>query len=120
MKRGFSVLSPDYHAGLKDYLEVYEQHYDQIQKELMQRVENLPNLHAVIKRIPPEQIEETNRKSRDLMRKDILDGQWEPLVNQQREHGASYASMGVTFREWTELVVHFQKVLLPHMISTHL
>jgi rsbT co-antagonist protein RsbR len=107
------------HAGMKDFHACYETHHDDIRRDLMRLIEGLPHLARVIERTTPAQLEEQSRASRELMRQAIVDGVWGPLLRNQRQQGATYAAMGVPFREWFDLVGGFQKTLVPHLVEAH-
>lgn len=113
------VVTPEEHAGMKDFLDVYEAHYDEIHRRLLRAVEKLPGLSAAVKRTPQEQQDEQNRVSRALMREAILNGHWKPLLANQRAQGAMYAGMGIRFHEWFELVADFEKLLVPRLVERH-
>ena len=113
------IVTPEEQSGMKDFLEVYEAHYDEIYRRLLRSVEKLPGLHSLVKRTPPEQQDEQNRISRQLMREAILNGNWKPLLDSQRAQGAMYAGMGIQFHEWFDLVSDFEKLLVPRLVEKH-
>jgi rsbT co-antagonist protein RsbR len=116
---GVPVVTPEEQSGMKDFLEVYEAHYDEIYRRLLQAVDKLPGLSALVKRIPPEQLDEQNRISRELMHRAILKGDWKPLLANQRAQGELYAGLGVRFQEWFDLVSDFEKLLVPQLVEKH-
>lgn len=113
------VLSSAEQAGVKDFWEVYEEHYDEVYREVMRIAEELPQLASALERMTPEQLDEQNRTSRDLMRRAAINGDWAPLVENQREQGAFYAMRGVTFLEWFEVIGTFQQILVPHLVTRY-
>ncbi|HZA13948.1 MAG TPA: STAS domain-containing protein [Myxococcaceae bacterium] len=113
------IVTPEEQSGMKDFLEVYEAHYDEIYRRLLRSVEKLPGLHSLVKRTPPEQQDEQNRISRHLMRDAILNGNWKPLLANQRAQGEMYAGMGIQFHEWFDLVSDFEKLLVPRLVEKH-
>lgn len=104
--------------GLRDFFTTYEAHYDDLQHELLQLAERLPKLGVVIKAIPPAQLAEQSRISREELRRAIFDGAWEPLLARGRQEGAMYAGRGVTFQEWFDLVSAYQRLLVPHLVAS--
>ncbi|MBL8991760.1 MAG: PAS domain S-box protein, partial [Spirochaetia bacterium] len=69
------------------------------------------------KQIKPEQVELESKKSLDRMRRALVDGDWEPLRSHLKSQGAAYASMGIPFEEWFELVGFFGRILVPRMVE---
>jgi anti-anti-sigma regulatory factor len=114
---GLPVVRPDEQAGLKDFWEMSEAHHDEMYQALMRMVTGLPRLASALKRMTPAQLDEQNRTSRLLMRRALLENEWAPLVESQRQQGAFYASQGVTFLEWFEVVGTFQQILVPHLVK---
>jgi rsbT co-antagonist protein RsbR len=107
------------HPGMKDFFRSYEQRVDKLNEDLMLVVRRLPALESLVRRMTPEAMAENNRVSLLNMRKAVLDGDWEPLFERQRTDGATYAAMGIPFREWFDLVAAFQSSLTPHLITDY-
>jgi rsbT co-antagonist protein RsbR len=116
---GVPVVTPEEQSGMRDFLEVYEAHYEEIYRRLLEAVEKLPGLSALVKRIPKDQQDEQNRISRELMHRAILKGDWKPLLANQRAQGQLYAGLGVHFQEWFDLVSDFEKLLVPQLVEKH-
>jgi rsbT co-antagonist protein RsbR len=110
-------FTPAEQAGIKDFWETYEAHYDEIYQDLMKSLERLPQLWAAVRRMTPQEMDAQNRQSRDLLRNAVLEGAWQPLFENSRQQGAVYAAMGVSFVEWFELVGDFQKKLVARLVS---
>ena len=107
------------HPGMKDFFRSYEQRVDQLNKELMGVVARLPALDALVRRMTPQALEESNRVSLTNMRRALMDGDWAPLLERQRTDGANYAAMGIPFHEWFDLVHAFQTSLVPHLVADY-
>jgi rsbT co-antagonist protein RsbR len=116
---GLPVLRPAEQAGMKDFWESYEAHYDEILQELLSVVARLPQFAAALERLTPEQLDKQNQASRELMRRAVLENDWAPLIEDQRRQGAVYAAQGVTFLEWYELIGPFQQILVPYLVSLY-
>lgn len=114
---GVPVISAECQKGMADFYHIYDSLFDEVQKKLLESVAKIPSLAALVKRIPKEQQEEQNRQNRVLLRKAILDGEWENWIAMQRAQGPFYANQGIRFREWFELVSDFKDVLLPHIMK---
>jgi rsbT co-antagonist protein RsbR len=107
------------HPGMKDFFRSYEQRVEKLNEELMAVVRRLPSLEALVRRMTPDALAESNRLSMENMRKALVGGDWGPLFERQRSDGASYAAMGIPFREWFDLVAAFQSSLTPHLIADY-
>ena len=112
-------LGPEHKAGLSDFWQAYEANYDKITADLLLFCEKLPGLAAAIKSMSQAQLDDQSLRSKELLRSAILEGNWQPLIADNRSQGANYAAMGVAFREWFELVGAFQKMVIPHLVTTH-
>ena len=107
------------HPGMKDFFRTYEQRVEKLNEDLMQVVRRLPSLDALVRRMTPSELAENNRVSMENMRKAIVDGEWAPLLERQRSDGATYAAMGIPFREWFDLVAAFQSSLIPFLVADY-
>jgi rsbT co-antagonist protein RsbR len=116
---GMPVLRPPEHAGLKDFWEAYEANFDGIQTEVLRMAGELPQLGLALKRLTSDQLDEQTRISRQLMRRAVLENDWAPLLDNNRQQGAFYAAQGVSFRDWYEVVGAFQQILVPHLVTAY-
>jgi rsbT co-antagonist protein RsbR len=105
-------------AGMKDWWDVYEAHYDVLQAALLERVRALPGLDAVLRRMTPAQLAEQSAAARADLRQ-AVEGNWEPLFQSWRKQGPSYAAADVPFGEWFQLLASFQQLLLPELIRVY-
>jgi anti-anti-sigma regulatory factor len=111
------IVSGISRRGMEDFWEAYEQCYDAALALMMDRVRKQPHLSKVLASMPDEDLERERDRGRALMRGALLENLWEPLLEQQRAQGALYATIGVPFHEWFELISAFQNVVLPSLIS---
>ncbi len=109
----------DERQAVKDYWAVYEAHFDDIQAGIMRELAGDPEFAAILKMTPPDVQEENSRKSRNLTRRAIIDGDWEPYWADLRVQGEIYAKMGLSFRAWFKAVGAFRTVLSPHLFEAH-
>ena len=107
------------HPGMKDFFRSYEPRVDELNEELMAVVRRLPSLDGLVRRMTPEALAESNRVSMENMRLALMEGNWDPLFERQRTDGATYAAMGIPFREWFDLVSAFTASLTPHLIADY-
>jgi rsbT co-antagonist protein RsbR len=113
------ALPPGTPQGLRDFWQVYDDNYDDLQRELLVMCTKLPRLDAVIKQMAPEQLKQQSEHSRKQLHDAIFDGAWQPLLDDGRQQGAVYAGLGVPFHEWFELVSGYQHLVVPLLVSRH-
>ena len=116
---GEPILTAGEQKAMADFWTVYDSKYDEVQKQLLAAVEDMPELAAIVRRMSPDQMANENRRSRDLMRKAVNDGAWAAMLESNRVQGETYAAAGVPFREWFELVSDFQRVMLPAVFERY-
>ena len=116
-RTGLPLLTDREKSGMRDFWNAYETNYDAVYADLLEAVKELPDIASVVRAMTPEQLAEQDRISRKLMRDAVLEGKWEPLLENQRTQGEFYAAMNVGFREWFELISSFQRLLVPQMVT---
>ncbi len=104
--------------ALKDFLEVYDAHYDEVMTSSMSLLAGDPKAGAIQTHGPIEQ-EAKSQKVRRLLRRAIVDGDWEPYWNDLRAQGSTFARMGLTFPAWVKIVGAIRTVLTPHLVSAY-
>jgi rsbT co-antagonist protein RsbR len=112
-------LSPVEKAAMKDLWEITQRYEKQMRDELIRECEKIPSMAELMKRMTPEQMEDQNKASRVLTRAAFLEEDWAPLTAQQRQQGAMYASMGIPFADWFEVVSAYQKAIIPLMVKDY-
>ena len=105
-------------AGMKDYFDIYFKHEPELNAHLIEVCRGIPGLKTLIERTPPEQLEAQRKQSLENL-KAAADGNWKPLLDNQRVQGATYAMMNIPFNEWFELIAAFQKVMIPHLVAAY-
>ncbi len=113
------VFAVKHRKALLDFWAVYDERYEAVQEAAMAVAVEHPEFGPLIRAMPAEQMAEENRKSRDLLRAAIVDGQWEAYVANTRAQGSQYAKLGVTFSGWYEVVRIFQQVLVPALLEVY-
>jgi rsbT co-antagonist protein RsbR len=88
------------HQGLKDFWQVYQAEYDAITEESMKALAGDPEFGPLIQSMTADVMEEQNRRARELLRRAMTDGDWEPYLADLREQGGTYARMGLSFVSW--------------------
>ncbi len=108
--------TPDQRA-LGDFWKIYDAHYDEITAGTTTALADDPEIATVLRAVPPEQLEQGQRKSRELMRRAIVEGDFEPYVADLRVQGAAYARMGLSFTGWFKAVGAFRALLVPRLLE---
>jgi rsbT co-antagonist protein RsbR len=85
---------------LEAFWKIYDAHYDEINQESMEALSQDPEFGPLIASMPAEQLEHQNYRSRQLIRRAVLEGDWEPYLADLHEQGAGYARMGLSFSSW--------------------
>lgn len=110
-------LTPEEQAAMREFFETYEAHHDEVSEALMDWAGQHPELARLLEAVPPEEAAEQRRRSRELMRRAALDGEWEPYLAHLRGEGMRYAQAGLNFQTWFDVVGGFRRQLRPHLIS---
>ncbi len=105
--------------AMKDFWKVYDDHYDEIMTESLTAVAAHPEFGPVMQAMPAAQLAEQNRRSRELMRGALLDGEWEPYLTDLRTQGAAYAKAGVTFQGWFDVISVLRTQVARHLITAY-
>jgi PAS domain S-box-containing protein len=112
-------FSADQQGALLDYWNVYEAHYDEIQRRSMTQLKVHPTFGPMIAAMPPEVLAQQNAESRALMSRAIR-GAWGEYEANLRVQGAMYARMGISFAAWHDIIRMFLHHLTPVLVRTYL
>jgi rsbT co-antagonist protein RsbR len=93
-------LSSADRQALQDLWKVYGAHYDEITEESKAALANDPEFGPLMQSIPEEMLEQQGRRSQELLRGALLEGDWDPYLADLLEQGAGYARMGLSFVSW--------------------
>ena len=104
-------------AGMRDYWEIYERHFDEIRLVLMAELSADEEVGRLIRTTPPEVLEENSKRSRELTRSAIMDGDWEPYLESLKTQGSMYAQGGLTFAAWFRITSAFRPHMVRHMLA---
>jgi len=111
-------LSAAEHAGLLDFLSVYEANFEEITTGLIDGSRLLSGFTRVLSAMSREEIDRRKRAALVLIRAAIEHGQWRPLLETRTRQGAVYASLGVSCSEWFDVFSRFQVLVTTHLIRT--
>jgi len=106
-------------AGLLDFREVYERMLEDLALSPSEIVLGLPELSVIVRASGAEHLIEQAGQTRDLLRRAIVDGEWEAYIDHIRSLGASYAELGIAFSHWYSVVRVFQHRLLPALVEAY-
>ncbi len=109
------TLLPEEKNGLRDFWQFYEPLAAPIQTELLKACEAMPQWAPILRAMTPEQIAEQNRRSLELQRAALLDGQWDPFLQDLQQQGMQYAQIGATFASWFEILAAFRSCVRHHL-----
>jgi rsbT co-antagonist protein RsbR len=112
-------VAPEQLQGMKDFFEIYERHYGELQEKTLAAAQKLPDLAAVVRRMTKEQLAEAQRVGLETMRKAIVEGDFGPLLTSQRTQAQLYANLGVRFGEWFELVSDLDSHIIPLLVTAY-
>ncbi len=108
-------LSLEEQKGLQDYWDVYEAHRAEVDAELMRFAAQIPEFKLIIDNSSLQQSPEQQQQNREIQRRAIYEGEWEPYLENLWEQGRRYAQAGVQFRKWFELVGAFRGFVRPYL-----
>jgi len=113
---GFAALD---RGALLDFWAVYESQYDRVQEAALSLAADHPEFGPLLRAMSPAQMAIENERSRDLLRRALVDGEWEAYIANTRSQGSVYAKLGVSFGGWYEVVRVLQHVLLPALVDAY-
>ena len=113
------TFTPPDAAGMRDYYDVYLKHEAQLTEHLLNVCDSIPSLKAVLQQLTPEQLKAQQAQSREQLEQAIVKGNWQPLLEAQKQQGATYAAMDIPFRDWFLLIGAFQRVFYPHLTNAY-
>ena len=104
-------------AGLRDYWSIYERHYDEIRLVLIAELTADEEVGRLIRTTPPEVMEENAKTSRELTRRAIMEGDWEPYLESLKAQGSMYAQGGLSFAAWFRITSAYRPHIVRHMLA---
>jgi rsbT co-antagonist protein RsbR len=113
------VTVPDDQESLELFWSVYDAAYDEINDELMAGLRHHPEFGALLQALSAEQMQEQQSRSRELMRRAIVDGEWDAYLDDLRTEGVGYARAGISFSSWFGLLADFRAPLWRRVFEAH-
>jgi rsbT co-antagonist protein RsbR len=108
------LTSNEQHA-LQDLWRVYDANYEEIGEESERALAADPEFGPLIQGMPREQMQAQSQRSRDLLRRAIVGGDWEPYLSDLHEQGSGYAQMGISFIGWYRAVGVVRHLLMERL-----
>ncbi len=105
--------------ALKDLWRVYDGSYEEIGEESERALAADPEFGPLIQSMPREQMQAQSQRSRDLLSRAIVGGDWEPYLSDLREQGAGYAQMGISFTSWYRAVGVIRHLLMDRLTAAY-
>ncbi|MGV3630515.1 MAG: sensor histidine kinase [Bacteroidota bacterium] len=103
------VLSEKELHNIKLYYELNKQHSKEYQEEALVEFKKHPVWGPIIGNLPTEVMEAQSRHSEKLQEAAIYSNDWIPYLENLLEQGVVYANMGVSFKDWVEVVLLARK-----------
>ena len=104
-------------AGLRDYGGIYERHYEEIGLVLIAELTADEEVGRLIRTTPPEVLEENSKRSRELSRSAIMEGNWEPYLENLKAQGSMYAQGALSFAAWFRITSAYRPHIVRHMLA---
>lgn len=96
------------HLALNAYWVFYGPLSHEIGEELRAACLELPAFAEIVRAMPPEQVQQQDARSKELQRAAIVDGRWAEYLADAAAQGAAYATMGVGFGAWFDVLALFR------------
>jgi rsbT co-antagonist protein RsbR len=115
--------SPDLAAtdqrALEDLWRVYGAQYDEISQEGMVALIDDPDFGPLIKSIPADEMERQNQRSKELLGRAMLHGEWTPYFADLKEQGSVYAKSGLSFVSWFRALSVLRPVIVRRLRAVY-
>jgi PAS domain S-box-containing protein len=106
-------------TGLLDFWAVYEALMDRLPDTAIEVALRTPDFAPLVRARTAGQLVEHAGRSRIALRNAIIEGDWEPYIEQTRELGALYAELDVGIASWHSVFQVFQRRLLPALVDAY-
>lgn len=103
------VLSEKELRNIRLYYELNKKHSPEYQEEGLEEFKKHPIWGPIIANLPKEVMEQQNLYSQKLQEAAIYENQWLPHLQHLVEQGIVYAKMGVSFKDWVEVILLARK-----------
>ncbi|MES2202477.1 MAG: STAS domain-containing protein [candidate division FCPU426 bacterium] len=109
-------FSPELKQGMLDYWKVSQDHMEEVNQATLKIAEEIPEFAPIVKAMSPELIAKQNRESLERNRRAFVDGDWQPMLTDLKVQGEHYATMGISFSAWIELIRKYKEFMRPLVV----
>jgi rsbT co-antagonist protein RsbR len=113
---GLTSIDP---RSLKDLWSVYEAHYDQINEDWLRDLPDDPDFGPRRVSPSPEVLKQQSRRAQELLGRAMLQGEWEPYLEDLHEQGVNYARTGQRFVSWFRALSTIRPLLKAHLRAAY-
>jgi anti-anti-sigma regulatory factor len=110
-------LTADDKVAIKAYWEFFEPRFSEVSDKLRASLLELPEWAPLIRAIPPAQLDKQNEEGRVRQRLAAIDGNWTPYLEDLRQQGTNYATMGVSFVAWYDIIAIYRELVRQELIE---
>jgi signal transduction histidine kinase len=116
MKTSTLPFEPRDREGLRRLWELIQRHRTEVERATLQAVQHVPTFAAVLASMPPEALAVEQRAGEERQRAALVEGKWEPYLENLRAQGGTYARLGIDFRDWYAILGAYREVLLDRIL----
>jgi len=91
------------------YYELNKLHSKEYEEEALAEFTKHPIWGPIISQMSPEMMEQQNKYSQALQESAIYENKWLPYLEHLVEQGIVYAKMGISFKDWVEVILLARK-----------
>lgn len=106
--------------ALRAFAEVLERVREELDRELHAAAAEIDVFARLLAEQDPDELERRSARSRELERLALVEGEWGGYLNDLREQGALYASLGVGFDAWYALLTPYRRVVVRAVLEDRL
>ncbi|MBD3637696.1 MAG: GHKL domain-containing protein [Crocinitomicaceae bacterium] len=100
---------------LQQYLEFITKYDKEVNTNIRKKLIDDPLWGPIISQQSDEEAEQQANQSFEIQKRAILEGEWEPYVNNLVQQGKIYAKLGVEITDWMEIVKIYKRMLVPYI-----
>jgi PAS domain S-box-containing protein len=109
-------FSPDEQQGLRDYWNLFEEHREEINAQLLEMASRHPEFRFILQNTAAQPSPEEQARNREIQKNAVFQNDWEPYLKNLQRQGMGYAQAGLSFHAWFELVDSFRKYMTPYLL----
>lgn len=97
--------------ALRYFWEALEATRAEVDSVTLAAAAKIPSIAALIESMPEEVMEAQRVRDAAMQRQVLVDGEWDAYLANLRVQGATYAQMGIAFRDWFALLGSYRRVI---------